>query len=119
MAQSVEYNRQLAYLPNLARRQQQQLLTAFWIIAFGLLIYELFFPETKSLKSNFAAILITAAALLPSYLWCSGRAQGMPIFPFFALTYIWTYALPLNYSWISVTWYFSLVSICQISSPST
>jgi hypothetical protein len=96
MTQSVEYNQKLAYLPNLARRQQQQLLAAFWLISLALLIYELFFSENKSPESNFNAILITTAALLPSYLWCSGHAQGMPIFPLFALTYIWTHAFPLN-----------------------
>ncbi|OKH56223.1 hypothetical protein NIES2101_00095 [Calothrix sp. HK-06] len=105
MTQSVEYNRQLTYLPSLAHRQQQQLLAAFWMIALGLLIYELFLPENKSLESNFAAILITAAALLPSYLWCSGRAQGMPIFPLFALTYIWTHAFPLNSNYTRILSY--------------
>lgn len=89
----------LAFLPPLLQNNQRQLLKAFWLIALGLFLFELFSSgtssETSSLVSNFSAILITAAALLPSYLWCSGRAQGIPIFPFFALTFIWTYALPL------------------------
>jgi hypothetical protein len=42
-----------------------------------------------------AAIIITIAAICPSYLWCSGRAFGMPIFPLFAFTYTWTHGLPL------------------------
>jgi len=86
---------QLAFLPPLLQNNQRQLLKAFWLIALGLFLFELFWSATSSLVTNLSAILITAAALLPSYLWCSGRALGMPIFPFFALTFIWTYALPL------------------------
>jgi hypothetical protein len=77
------------------RRSQRQLLKAFWIILFCLVIYELFLTDTATLWSNFGAVFITVAALIPSYLWCSGSALGMPIFPFFAITFIWTYALPL------------------------
>ncbi|WNZ27973.1 hypothetical protein HJG54_30975 [Leptolyngbya sp. NK1-12] len=86
-------------LPNLlfdlSRQKQRQLLGAFWIVALSLIGYELFWARTGSSLSNIGAVLITVSALLPGYLWCSGQAQGMPIFPFFALTYIWTYGLPL------------------------
>lgn len=74
---------------------QRQLLRMFWLILISLVTYELFWAKTESLSINFGAALITIAALLPSYLWCSGRAHGMPVFPFFALTYVWTYGLPL------------------------
>jgi hypothetical protein len=84
----------LAFLP-VARQNRRKLLRAFWLVALGLFVFELFWSETSSLVTNFGAILITAAALLPCYLWCSGRAQGIPIFPLFALTFIWTHALPL------------------------
>ncbi|BAY92041.1 MULTISPECIES: hypothetical protein [unclassified Tolypothrix] len=76
-------------------KRQKRLLRGFWLVALALLSFELFFSNTTSLESNFGAILITTAALLPTYLWCSGNALGMPIFPLFALTYIWTHALPL------------------------
>lgn len=85
----------LVLLPALPQQNQRQLLKAFWVVALGLFVFELFWTQTNSLVSNFGAILITAAALLPSYLWCSSRAQGMPIFPLFALTFVWTHALPL------------------------
>ncbi|RUT07176.1 hypothetical protein DSM106972_024370 [Dulcicalothrix desertica PCC 7102] len=95
MTQFLEsHAQQLAYLPTLAHKQQRHLLRAFWIFTLGVLVYEIFLTETQSLLSNFIAVIITIAALLPSYLWCSGRAQGMPIFPFFALTFISTYAFP-------------------------
>ncbi|BAY33441.1 hypothetical protein NIES2107_53370 [Nostoc carneum NIES-2107] len=75
--------------------RQRKLLRGFWLVAFSLFIWELFFTNTTSLESNIGAILITAAALIPIYLWCSKRALGIPIFPLFALTFLWTYALPL------------------------
>ena len=79
----------------LDRLNQRQLLRVFWPIAWALLIYELFFAVTPSFLSNCGAILITSAALLPMYLWCAGKALGLPIFPLFSITFIWTYALPL------------------------
>lgn len=83
------------HLSQLGQKQSRQILNTFWIIALSLFIYELFLTGTTNLLSNLSAILITFSALLPSYLWCSNRAKGMPIFPIFALTFIWTYALPL------------------------
>ncbi|WP_017314705.1 hypothetical protein [Mastigocladopsis repens] len=88
-------SQQLVLLSTRPQQNRRQLLRAFWLVALGLFVFELFWTETSSLVTNFGAILITAASLLPSYLWCLGRAQGMPIFPFFSLTFIWTYALPL------------------------
>lgn len=84
-----------AYLPSLPKKEQKQLLRVFWLIALGLVAYELFLVKNTPFVSKLAAVSITTAALWPNYLWCSGRAKGMPIFPFFALTHIWTYALPL------------------------
>lgn len=84
-----------AYLPSLPKKKQKQLLRVFWFIASALIFYEFFLVEDTPFLSKLGAVLITAAALWPNYLWCSGRAKGMPIFPFFALTHIWTYGLPL------------------------
>jgi hypothetical protein len=81
--------------PSQSQRSSKQLLIAFWLLASGLLIYEFGFTATSDFSLNLAAGLITVCALLPSYFWCAGRAQGMPIFPLFSLTFIWTYALPL------------------------
>ncbi|MUG94051.1 hypothetical protein F7734_17300 [Scytonema sp. UIC 10036] len=78
-----------------ARQERRQLLKVFWLIALGLFVFELFWTETNSFATHFGAILITVAALVPTYLWCSGRALGIPIFPLFALTFTWTHALPL------------------------
>jgi hypothetical protein len=79
----------------LDRLRQRQLLRAFWPIAWVLCLYELFFAVTPSVLSNCGAIVITITSLLPIYLWFSGRALGLPIFPLFSITFIWTYGLPL------------------------
>jgi len=77
------------------RQQRRQLLRAFWLLITVLFILELCSIHTSSIANIVGAILIAFAALLPLYLWCSGSALGMPIFPVFAMTYLWTHALPL------------------------
>ena len=43
-----------------------------------------------------AAGLISAAALIPAYLWCRRPERfGLPIFPLFAMTFVVKYAFPL------------------------
>jgi hypothetical protein len=81
--------------PIVVRQQRRQLLQAFWIIVTVLFLFGLYTLQTRSLASIAGAILIAIAALVPAYLWCSGKALGLPIFPLFALTYLWTHAIPL------------------------
>ncbi len=78
-----------------ARQERRPLLNAFWLLLAALLLVTLFTVQPTSAASLLGAGLITFTALLPSYLWCSGRTLGLPIFPVFALTCLWTYALPL------------------------
>jgi hypothetical protein len=40
-------------------------------------------------------VAVGGFALLPAYLWCSGKVDGLPLFPLFALTHVWTFAMPL------------------------
>lgn len=77
------------------RLERKRLLQMFWI-GVGVL----FVQNAQSLQTNnplvsVAAILVSIASLYPMYLWCSGKALGMPIFPFFALTHLNTNAIPL------------------------
>lgn len=81
--------------PLVVRKERRQLLKAFWMIVGVLFLWQLYTIQTNSIVTILSAILIAFAALLPFYLWCSGKALGLPIFPLFALTYLWTYALPL------------------------
>ena len=77
------------------RQERRRLLRAFWIAVTVFFLLELYTIKVTSLVILASAVSITVAALFPLYLWCSGKALGMPIFPLFALTYLWTYALPL------------------------
>ncbi len=77
------------------RLERKRLLQTFWI---GVGVF--FIQNVQSLQANdplvsVAAILVSIASLYPMYLWCSGKALGMPIFPFFALTHLNTNAIPL------------------------
>lgn len=79
----------------LIRWERRRLLQTFWI---GVGVF--FVQNAQSLQTNdplvsLAAILVSIASLYPMYLWCSGKALGMPIFPFFALTHLNTNAIPL------------------------
>jgi hypothetical protein len=75
--------------------QNRSLTKAFWI---GIVLLVL--ANAKGLRSvaeetAVGAILIGVACMTPMYLWCAGKVLGMPVFPFFALTYLWTFSLPL------------------------
>ncbi len=78
----------------LRKKKTGNLEKVFWVLAAVLSMYVLF-AQTETFYLNLMCAAIIAVALLPSYLWCTGKALGMPIFPMFALTFIWTYALPL------------------------
>jgi hypothetical protein len=76
-------------------QKPQSMTQTFWI-GIGLLL----FSNRKALLhvaplTSLAALLIGAACMYPVYLWCAGRVRGMPVFPFFSLTYLWTFSLPL------------------------
>ena len=60
----------------------------------------LLFANWKSLlhvapPTAFGSLMIGIACMYPFYLWCEGKVKGIPVFPFFALTYLYTFALPL------------------------
>ena len=69
--------------------------TIFWV-GIGLLI----FSNLDRLKvvapgTAMGFCVIAFSCMFPVYLWCAGKVKGMPVFPFFALTYLWTFCLPL------------------------
>jgi hypothetical protein len=41
------------------------------------------------------AVGVGVFALFPAYLWCAGRVDGLPLFPFYAATHAMTFALPM------------------------
>jgi hypothetical protein len=76
--------------------QRGRLERPFWIATLGIGILFALAAEPVYFESGLGAILIVLAALLPAYIWCSGRIVGTPIYPIYALTFLWTYALPLS-----------------------
>ena len=71
------------------------MLRAYWVVVYvvgvGLAVRGTQIPGLTGL----AAALICGAALAPAYFWCAGQTAGLPVFPVFASTFVWTYALPL------------------------
>ncbi|MCC6212792.1 MAG: O-antigen polysaccharide polymerase Wzy [Burkholderiales bacterium] len=65
----------------------------FWSLAMLLVGYIAWMAP--SMQEFAMAFLVVAAALLPAYLWASGRVHGIPIVPLFGLTYVMAYAIPL------------------------
>lgn len=78
-------------------RSRQRLLRMFWIgsgLVAGIGVITAAGSQS-SVESTLGAFLIATMALLPFYLWCSGKAAGLPIYPIFAVCCLWTYGVPL------------------------
>ncbi len=71
------------------------MLQTFWWTVTGLVVVVTVKGYGQAPQSWIGASLIIAASLLPIYLWITGRVMGLPIFPLYALTFIWIYGLPL------------------------
>jgi hypothetical protein len=78
-----------------AVHDRKKLMTAFWVGIWILLGFAILTTQSTSAESILAACLIAIAVIIPVYLWCSGRVMGIPLFPVFAVPYLWTYALPM------------------------
>lgn len=88
----------LSRAPQQVRHQKQgwaPLRRLYWLVSAALLITVGLKAPGQSPESVFGALLILVAAMVPSYMWVSGRVRGLPLFPACALTCIWTFALPL------------------------
>ena len=79
------------------QQSPHRLIAAFWATAYVIAAYFLY--QSLGIEEPLVRLLgaapVAVMAMLPSYLWCANRVRGVPIFPLFALTYLWTYALPL------------------------
>ena len=92
----------LAQVRRLAVRRAN-LSAAYWL-GFGILAVCLVATaHPQYSESLVGAILIIAASWFPALLWIRKKMGGFPIFPVFALTYTWTFGLPLIYEHPIVT----------------
>ncbi|MBF2097689.1 MAG: hypothetical protein IGQ88_04850 [Gloeomargaritaceae cyanobacterium C42_A2020_066] len=74
---------------------QRRLLQGFWFFVALCVAWGVLLGKPSTWAAPLGAGLIAVTALLPGYLWCSGRAIGFPLFPLFALTYLGAYGSPL------------------------
>jgi hypothetical protein len=86
----------LAQVRRLAVRRAS-LSTAYWLGLGILVVCLVATAHPQYPESLVGAILIIAASWFPALLWIRKKMGGFPIFPVFALTYTWTFGLPLIY----------------------
>ena len=79
----------------LAPRRKERLLGAFKAGATVVFVFALWSFVDSPSWAGVGSTVVAATALLPAYLWCSGRVPGVPLYPLFALSFLWTYAYPL------------------------
>src|SRR3712207_1113050 len=83
--------------PRIIRRAKAHpAMSAFWLVSLGITAFHIYaFAMAPSVRLM-AAGLISAAALIPAYLWCRRPERfGLPIYPLFAMTFVVKYAFPL------------------------
>jgi hypothetical protein len=64
-----------------------------WFVAAGFLAYALFTYNGRPFLFTLSGVILGFFALLPAWLWSSGRVPGLPIFPLYAATYLATHVL--------------------------
>jgi len=68
----------------------------FWVFAGSLTFYLVFFNDNPIPAGRLGeTLLLLSTILLPTWLWVSNQTQGLPIMPFYALSFFPTYAVPL------------------------
>lgn len=94
----------VAELPQVGRhfrrlrfRRRLGLSTAYWLSLGALVVCVLATAHPQYPESAVGAALIIAAAWFPAFIWIRREMGGLPIFPVFAVTYTWTFGLPLLY----------------------
>jgi hypothetical protein len=92
----------LAQVRRLAVRRAS-LSAAYWLGLGVLVVCLVATAHPQYSESLVGAILIIATSWFPALLWIRKKMSGFPIFPVFALTYTWTFGLPLIYEHPIVT----------------
>jgi hypothetical protein len=79
---------------------QRKSLPFFWLsvsVYTAFVVVKSFSSKMLGIEDVIGSVSISVASIFPIYLWCAGKAFGIPIFPMFSATYLWTCALPLVY----------------------
>ena len=72
------------------------LLKAFWGFALLFPAWTLWNARSDlTFETVLAGSVLYCVALFPSWMWTTGRVQGLPIFPIFALNFLPSYVTPL------------------------
>ena len=75
---------------------RSKLLLWFRLGTLAYFIYFYFTVKVQTVEVFLALGLLAFLCLVPSYLWCAGKAHGLPIVPVFALGMFPTYILPIQ-----------------------
>jgi hypothetical protein len=78
-------------------RRRLGLMAAYWFALSTLVVVVVSTAHPQYPESALGAALIIAAAWMPAFIWIRREMGGLPIFPVFAVTYTWTFGLPLLY----------------------
>ena len=81
-------------IPSYVHRQQK-FERGFLILLLVVVAVILWYLPETSADALIASISIAAFSLLPAWLWIRDGTFELPIFPLFALSFLWAYALPL------------------------
>ena len=86
---------QIPARPQSAASERAVFMRIFWAWSVVLMLIVLASTTYNPFTLTGAAVVIISSALVPIYLWCRGKALGLPLFPLFSLTFIWTHGLQL------------------------
>jgi hypothetical protein len=78
-------------------RRRLGMMAAYWFGLLALVAIVLFTAHPQYAESAIGAALVIVASWVPAWLWIKKGGEGLPVFPVFALTYTWTFGLPLLY----------------------
>jgi len=72
------------------------LLKVFWVFVVVYPIHTLWSARQDiSFEIFLSGFVLYTACLLPAWFWCTGRIQGLPVFPIFAISFLPKYLTPL------------------------
>jgi len=79
------------------KRRQSALSKVFWAATCCIVVIVTLTAHPQYAESALGAFLVISASLFPFALWVAGKVKGLPLFPVYAVTHLWTFGLPLLY----------------------